>query len=131
MSKPENIDKELDKLLDKYTFVSTSGQRVFWDDHIYPVAGFKRKLSELIHSSNKSFASQIAQKNKEIREEVRRARIEEAEVWNSKWQSILGKWFVKARDILGERSRIAKIQIEIDEFVKDRLASLKESNKGE
>lgn len=40
---PEEV--ELDKLIDKFTFTSTSGQIVFWDDHIYPINKFKTELS--------------------------------------------------------------------------------------
>lgn len=64
--KPENIDKELESKLNHIVKLAPQSQRELLKD----------ELKALIHSSNKSFASQIAQKNKEIKEEMNKLRSE-------------------------------------------------------
>lgn len=58
----------------------------------------------------------------------REARAEEAELWNSKLQSILGKNYVKIKGSLLPyhlQDRISAIQTEIDDFIKARLSKLR------
>lgn len=57
-----------------------------------------------------------------------KARIEEAELWNSKIQSILGTHSLRHASTFTKRN-ITNAQKDIDDFIRDRLAQLS-TNKG-
>ena len=67
MSKPENIDKELDEILDRELGGFSEGSETQAVLNTIK-AQLRPDLKALLHSSNKRLEEQIAQKDKEIKE---------------------------------------------------------------